>query len=534
MGDRAFVAFLRDYYNRWALRHVDGRAMRASAERAYGADLGWFFDQWLRGTGLLDYGVGAATTVRSADNFITRVRVTRLGALRHPMPVGIHTARGWTIGRSKPELDDQWVDIPPTTAAPDSIALDPFHVTWDWDWRDNTQQSWVGTVHAPDVVFDWPFLDPSKRTRTVVAWAPRLWYSGPQGLIGGIGVRTNYVGMTDIHNSVVAIATRTGREPNGSTPSAPSVIHFRVQADDVYLAPFMVQPLMGVRGGVAYLDGIARADFAKRWDLSPFAFAKGPKVDASVGMSAAFPLEPLLLPEQWSNVQVTELIAAAHYRAPAAADSQTTVASLDGGIGYAGARDATARSGAYGRVLASIENVSYLTPDVRTLTLRLNAGFAQNAPLQRSIFASSRDPWETFTNDYFRPRGAAFKQEHFTIVPLGGARLRGFTPLLGLKRVVSANVEASQKLTTWTGSFGRLVLWGGPFVDAGTASASTMSPALLIDHFLVDAGVGIAIRGKFYDRAINMRVDAPLVVNRPVTPARLGRQPSGIRWAVSW
>src|SRR5207237_8622182 len=34
LGEAAFPAFLRDYYARWALRHVDEAAMRGSAERA--------------------------------------------------------------------------------------------------------------------------------------------------------------------------------------------------------------------------------------------------------------------------------------------------------------------------------------------------------------------------------------------------------------------------------------------------------------------------------------------------------------------
>jgi hypothetical protein len=533
MGDSVFVAFLHDYYDRWALKHVDERAMRASAERMYGATLGWFFDQWLRGTGLLNYGIGADTTVRSDGKFITRVRVTRVGELRHAMPVGVHTADGWTIGRAKPDLDDQWVDIV-TTAKPDSIAIDPFHVTWDWDWRDNTQQPWVGTIHAPDVIVDWPFLDQSNRSRTIVALRPSLWYSGPQGLIAGIGVRTNYAGLTDIHEAVVAVASRSGKGAGGTTTSVPSLVHFRVQADDVYLAPFMDRPLMGGRAGIAYLDGIARADLSKRWDLSPFAFANGPKIDASAGFTATYPVETLLVPEQWSNARVTEIMGHAGYRAPLAPDSQTTVMSLDIGVGYAVARDGTASSGGYGRVLGSLENVSYLTPGERTLTIRLNAGVAPNAPLQRSIFASSRDPWQTFDNDYFRPRGAVFKQPNFTVIPLGGARLRGFSPLLALDRVVSANLEASQQLATWSGEFGQLALWGGPFADAGAASASSASPAGLADHFLVDAGVGISIRGKFYDRDIKLRLDAPLVVNRPVTPASLGGLPSAIRWTVEW
>jgi aminopeptidase N len=43
MGDSVFRAFTRGYYGKWALKHVDERAMRAAAERAYGRDLGWFF-----------------------------------------------------------------------------------------------------------------------------------------------------------------------------------------------------------------------------------------------------------------------------------------------------------------------------------------------------------------------------------------------------------------------------------------------------------------------------------------------------------
>src|SRR5258708_15561768 len=207
---------------------------------------------------------------------------------------------------------------------------------------------------------------------------------------------------------------------------------------------------------------------------------------------------------------------------------------LDGGVGYAVARDVSASSGGYARILGSIEDLSYLRPGTSTLTIRLNGGLAPNAPLQRSIFASSRDPWETFNNDCFRPRGAAFKQPHFTLIPLGGARLRGFSSLLGLDKVVSANLEASQRLAVWTGGFGRLALWGGPFVDAGSASASRASPAGLADHFLADAGVTVAIRGKFYDREMDLRLSAPLVVNHPVMPASFGGLPSAIRWTVEW
>src|ERR1051325_10012689 len=69
LGDSLFVAFLREYYDRWALKHVDERAMRASAERVAGRSPGWFFDQWIRGTGLLDYSIGEDTTGAANGEF---------------------------------------------------------------------------------------------------------------------------------------------------------------------------------------------------------------------------------------------------------------------------------------------------------------------------------------------------------------------------------------------------------------------------------------------------------------------------------
>ncbi|HEY6219069.1 MAG TPA: hypothetical protein VIV65_03360, partial [Gemmatimonadaceae bacterium] len=183
--------------------------------------------------------------------------------------------------------------------------------------------------------------------------------------------------------------------------------------------------------------------------------------------------------------------------------------------------------------IASLENVSWLSAS-RRLRLRVVGGVAPNAPLHRSIFASSQDPWESFDNDFFRPRGAAFKQRNFTLIPLGGAQLRGFTPSLAFSRIVAANIEADQRLVTWDGDFGSLALSVGPFADAGAGAASATSGLGLADPFMVDAGVGLTLRGRFYDRDLDVRLDAPLVVNSPLTPSSANGLPNGIRWTVRW
>jgi len=131
MGDTAFGAFLRDYYARWALRHVDEAAMRASAERAHGRPLGWFFDQWVHRVGLVDYALRDARWRREGGGWVTRARLVKTGAYHHPMPVGVRTASGWTVVRGAALAPVQEVRIR-TAERPVEVRLDPFARTEAW------------------------------------------------------------------------------------------------------------------------------------------------------------------------------------------------------------------------------------------------------------------------------------------------------------------------------------------------------------------------------------------------------------------
>jgi hypothetical protein len=145
LGEGAFAAFLRDYYARWALRHVDEAAMRASAERACRAaggpntggacDLGWLFDQWVRGVGYVDYTMrDVATAPAAGGGFVTTLALGRAGAYRHPMPVGVRTAAGWTVVRGDPRRDAQRLAVR-TAERPLEVRLDPHGTTEAWSAR---------------------------------------------------------------------------------------------------------------------------------------------------------------------------------------------------------------------------------------------------------------------------------------------------------------------------------------------------------------------------------------------------------------
>jgi len=129
MGEEDFQAFMRDYFARWQFRHVDRNAMQGSAERVSKRSLGWFFDQWVNSTGVIDYTLRNATLRRDGDGWIVTAQLSRVpGGYRHPMPVGVRTADGWTIVRAAPGVDVQTVQLR-TTSVPDAIWLDPFGST---------------------------------------------------------------------------------------------------------------------------------------------------------------------------------------------------------------------------------------------------------------------------------------------------------------------------------------------------------------------------------------------------------------------
>jgi hypothetical protein len=513
MGDSTFRAFLRDYYSTWALKHVDERAMKASAERTYGHALSWFFEQWVHGTGLMDYSVEGQSTVAAngGGGYRTSVRVVRRGELRHPMAVGVQTASGWTIGRADPLVDDQVVVVQ-TREKPTRIELDPYHVTWDWDWRNNTPTGYLITLPEPKIAYNWPYLNQSDRSHTLIALSPALWISQPQGGIIGVRAKSNYLSDVDVHDAGIGFSTRNAKSPSGAQASDLSRLQFWARAENIYLPWVESRPEMGWAGDVNYVDGLFKTGLSKTWDLSPFILTPGPQMTAKAYATFSVPSDSLMLPEQWSPSTVTEIGGTGSYRSAILADSEYVTAKGSVGLGLAASALAsrTEHTRGYLRAEGSVGAVRNLGGTASQLHLRLFGGIAHNAPRQRSIFASSQDPFETFRNDLWRARGALFKRDGFNYLPLGGAGLRGFKTDVALDGVAAANVEFVQRLVDIQGQWGRGSLSVSFFGDAGKGTATYTA---LQDNAFADAGAGLVARGRIYDRPVYIRLDAPVFVN---------------------
>lgn len=511
LGDSTFRAFLHRYYDEWALKHVDERAMRTAAELVSARDLGWFFDEWVHDTGLMDYAVESYGVARDGGGWHTAVRVVRRGSLRHPMPVGVRTASGWTIARGDPMRDDQVVTVT-TTEQPDSIRLDPHHTTWDWDRRNDAPEDMLITLPEPHVTYNWPYLDQSDRAKTLIALAPAFWYSNPQGIVVGARAKANYLSTVDIHDGGVAFASRNPRNPitgKASSPLARAQVWARLE--NPYL-PGFDRPLMGYGADINYLDGLAKADVYKDWDLSPFVFTPGPQITARAFATVAIPSDSLLLPEQWSEASVFEAGGSGSYRTTVTPDSDYVLARAKVSTGLAASAFATRNEHTRGylRAEASLGAAWSLNGPATQVHVRLYGGAAHNAPEQRAIFASSDDPFDTFRNDLFRGRGALLKQRGINYLPLGGAGLRGFRTDVALDGVMAANGEFVQRLASARGAWGYGSISVSLFGDVGQASAG-YTP--LPDASLIDAGAGLVARGKLYDRNVYVRLDAPIFVN---------------------
>ena len=477
LGDSLFVAFMHDYYDRWALRHVDELAMRSSAERVSGHDLRWFFDQWVHRTGVTDYALRRVRHSRDASGgWITDATVRRRAQYRHPMIVGVRTTDGWTFGRmSALPYDEETVRIT-TSDEPLEVRLDPHHFTWDWDRRNDRRGS--RTRYS----FDWPFLDQMDRERNVSLLSPIAWYTEPGRWVIGARERQSYLGIADRVETGIGYAVDPRVSLEGST-RIPYWIRFQNPV-------VRGRPLMGFGLNWASLDGVLfgqmSQDVERRWGQHALRYG--------AAITGAAILDTALQPEQWSDESTGDLAFRARYQS---GRPRRGYAFVDGnalaGIGS---------SNGYWKTELAVGAVR--DREKTRFAARVYAAAAdQGVPPQRAIYLSSTDPLTTFYNHWWRGRGALLKRPGIDWLPLGGGALRGFRWELTSRSLIAANVEAARRLATIPVD-GDPAIWLNLFGDVGDGDPIGTR---------YDFGAGLALRGRIYDRNITVRLDAPVCID---------------------
>jgi len=534
LGETAWRLLLHGYYARWKFKHVDELALRTEAERAAGRDLSWFFDQWLRKVGLVEYALGGWTAAPDGDGWTSNVTVVRRGPYLHPMPVGVRTLDGWTFARSEPLRDPDTVHVR-TRLKPLEVRLDPDHLTEDWWPFDNGEVTvpWFDS-RTSRVTFDWPLLDQSREDRFVTAILPYAWYSDPGHLTPALRMRLNYQGWLD--RLTIGLAAPTG--PN--VPGRSHVQGWFTLNDPAVSAK--VSPQISISDWD--LDGIDKFVLQRTWNASPFVYANGPQRTFAVAFTSTIPYDFVFVdPTRWERHSVLSLSGTSSIRGPAP-DSTRVYAFLD--AGFVSGTNATR---GYIRADATAKRVWSTSDGAHTIGIRGFASYDARAPIERAVFLASVDPTETFADDYLRPKGAPLARDDVHFTPLGGAGLRGYDPRLAVPGIVAVNAEATTRLFSLADSPRALGAYLGAFADAGTTFHSGVieTPALaailpgetghdVASHMLADAGVGVALRGYVYDQDVALRVDIPFLVAQPVLAAGRsgGSQAAAWRWTFSF
>ncbi len=171
LGEDVMSEVMRTYYERWKFRHPGTEDFIAVAEEVSGQDLAWFFDQFLRSPGLLDYAIqrvrsreiqprqgmfnGEMVTPESKDNkdqdktYRNEVVVVRKGELAFPQEILVVFDNGEQV-LEKWDGKDRWkrfVYVKPFKLK--SASVDPEgKVVLDTNYTNNSQTIKANTTFS--------------------------------------------------------------------------------------------------------------------------------------------------------------------------------------------------------------------------------------------------------------------------------------------------------------------------------------------------------------------------------------------------
>jgi hypothetical protein len=197
------------------------------------------------------------------------------------------TSAGWTIVRGNPMADDQWIEVR-TAGKPEAVRLDPLRTTEDWNRRNDVRSPlrslFLSAERVQRNVFDWPFLDQVSRDQTINAWTPIGWYSTPNGLVGGLRLRSSYQGIVDRYE-LGAVVNRDVPGPRSSPGLPPSMQAWWILDNPTLRG----RPLIGLRAALWTFDGAKGGELSYRWDASPYVYARTITTNRSIGVTFSAP-----------------------------------------------------------------------------------------------------------------------------------------------------------------------------------------------------------------------------------------------------
>jgi hypothetical protein len=525
VGEEVFEKICKEYFNRWALKHVNEERFKQVCDDVSGMDLDWFFQQWLHETTTVDYRLGKVKKEQMAGGqWQTTVEIERKDEGIMPVEVELSFAADGKVRQRWDGKEKKGSLTFTTPNEPRKVVLDPDDQIMD---KSRLGHGSLRVEFYPE----YPNMNYNSPEAYVVTWKPSVWYNDIDGARLGVRFKGDYR-----NTRCLALAGWYG--PNSSEVDGSfgfSNLLRWLGPRTLYQISFMKQE------GRLIGDVSLRTFWAKRMTTPPTFnltvganYAELPAEDAGYAFRRVEVGDDIRAVPTWSVGKANQ----AYLMFDVNPRGMTWRSFLSYGIRHA--NSAFGSDSAFTRVQGHLR---LWIPNHRGEGFYLRVfhgaflGEKDDKPIQDLFYAFDANPREQFETFYLRSRGAFPAEAHYHRP--GGGNLRGYfdQPDLAGKNLLAANVELHKSMRLPI--IGRLL---APVMGSSTLSAffDAGKLTLLNDESknLADAGVGITFQKNvpdawysfFLGTEFTIRLDFPIWVSAP----RIGEDELKFRYVLSF
>ena len=518
VGEEAFEKICKEYFKRWALKHVNEARFREVCEEVSGMDLEWFFQQWLHETKTVDYRLGKVRSEQLAvSSWKTEVEIKRNDAGIMPVEVELTLNDGQKFVQRWEGKESKGILTFNTPSKPRQVVLDPNDQIMD------KKRFGHGNLHV-EIYPEYPYISSySPSDAYVLAWKPSAWYNDVDGLRFGAKLKGRYRNTRNLE---------LGAWYGAKSGAFDGTISFSDRLGSRFTYKLAAQKLEG-----RYLGDLSLSAAFSRALFTP------PQLNMTLGFSYSE------LPAEKSDYAFSEVEIGDNVEAiPNWSTGKVNRAYLNFNLNP---RGISWRSWFSGRIAHANEafgsdaaftrlegEAHFWIPKARGSGIYLR-GFAgafvreqDDKPLQDLFSAFGASSREQFDKFYLRSRGALPAEVHYHLP--GGGNLRGYydQPDLAGKNLLAGNLELRQAwriplLGRWLQPvLGSSVV--AAFFDFGYLNPTSEEAGMN----LADAGLGFTFDKEvpdtwysfFIGTEYTLRLDFPIWVSRPPLRAEGDRE----------
>jgi len=186
VGEETFEKICHEYFNRWALKHVNEARFKKVCEDVSGMDLDWFFQQWLHETKTVDYKLAGVKKEKTADGkWQTTVEIKRNDDGIMPVEVELTLA-------DNEKVRQRWGGKEKKGSLTFTTATEPRHAVLDPDDQIMDKSRLGHGNLRVEFYLEYPRMNYNPPDAYVVTWKPSFWYNDIDGLRFGARFNGRY------------------------------------------------------------------------------------------------------------------------------------------------------------------------------------------------------------------------------------------------------------------------------------------------------------------------------------------------------